>query len=291
MTSTKITETEISKLKVASLPSRPTAPKSFGGSGFTASEMKAAFDRLPLYIISRFNELIEDLTREGDEGVLGAIPSGIREEHTLADMLSDVVSGAFASYLQVLGSSLTETVSELREKIRLLTLGAEDNSSNLSDYLARLDALEASMLAEIEAASVRLSNSLETHKSEAASENSRTQSILFEHDSRLMDLEMAAAAERLDYVESSINELSETLSSTEGSIGELNEKLNPLVEGDVEGRLTAVEDNVISLDMRVTALEDGGGGDSGSEAIAALAAEIKNPTEMTIDCGGPDDLA
>ena len=48
MYTSKILDSEISGLKVASLPTRPTAPQSFGGKGFTAAEMKAAFDKLPL---------------------------------------------------------------------------------------------------------------------------------------------------------------------------------------------------------------------------------------------------
>ena len=62
MKSKKITDTDIKDLKVASLPSRPTAPAANGGAGYTANQMKAAFDRLPLFIIERLNELIDDVT-------------------------------------------------------------------------------------------------------------------------------------------------------------------------------------------------------------------------------------
>ena len=44
MKATKITDNEISDKLISSLPSRPTAPASFGGRGFSANEMKAAFD-------------------------------------------------------------------------------------------------------------------------------------------------------------------------------------------------------------------------------------------------------
>ncbi|MBQ7314885.1 MAG: hypothetical protein IJW83_02640 [Clostridia bacterium] len=59
---TKILPSEIADIKIASLPTRPTAPTSFGGKGYTASDMKAAFDRLPLFIIERLNALIDDVT-------------------------------------------------------------------------------------------------------------------------------------------------------------------------------------------------------------------------------------
>ncbi len=61
MNTKKITESEIEELKVASLPTRPTAPTAFGGKGYSATEMKEAFDRLPLYTIDRLNSLIEDI--------------------------------------------------------------------------------------------------------------------------------------------------------------------------------------------------------------------------------------
>ena len=60
MNSTKILSTEIQSSKVSSLPTRPTAPASFGGKGYTATDMKAAFDRLPRFIAERLNSLIKD---------------------------------------------------------------------------------------------------------------------------------------------------------------------------------------------------------------------------------------
>ncbi len=77
MNSRKITEADIADLKISALPTRPTAPSAFGGKGYTAAEINAAFDRLPLYIIERYNELIEDINNgnfiqylESPEGTL-----------------------------------------------------------------------------------------------------------------------------------------------------------------------------------------------------------------------------
>lgn len=115
MKTIKITEGEITPLKVASLPSRPTAPTSFGGKGYTATQMKEAFDRLPLLIIQRLNSLIEDISDEG--GVCGDIPTGIREGHTLRDLFLDILSGEISNYLTVRDGSLTEFLFKLRDEL------------------------------------------------------------------------------------------------------------------------------------------------------------------------------
>ena len=62
MKTTKILPGEITQLKVASLPSRPTASADVGGRGYTPMQMKEAFDRLPLFIIERLNGLIGELS-------------------------------------------------------------------------------------------------------------------------------------------------------------------------------------------------------------------------------------
>lgn len=109
----KILNEDIKELKVSSLPTRPTAPSSFGGKGYTSAEMKAAFDKLPLYIVERFNELISLIVGEGEESIADSIPTGIREGHTLADLLRDIRSGELSSYLSVYGSSLLERIERL----------------------------------------------------------------------------------------------------------------------------------------------------------------------------------
>ena len=83
MNTKKITDTEIASLKVSSLPTRPTAPNAFGGKGYTATEMKAAFDKLPLRIIEGFNSLIEEIEN-------GALAEELSKTEPLATLLSDV---------------------------------------------------------------------------------------------------------------------------------------------------------------------------------------------------------
>jgi|GEM_PF-6133517 len=63
MNTKKILSGEIAQLRVASLPTRPTASADVGGRGYTSTQMKEAFDRLPLFIIDRLNGLIDELGR------------------------------------------------------------------------------------------------------------------------------------------------------------------------------------------------------------------------------------
>ena len=60
MKAKKLTEAEMTPLRIASLPTRPTANSSFGSKGYTSTEMKEAFDLLPNLIAERLNALIED---------------------------------------------------------------------------------------------------------------------------------------------------------------------------------------------------------------------------------------
>lgn len=120
MQSKKIEEAEIASLKVSSLPTRPTASYAFGGRGYTASEMKAAFDKLPEYIIEKLNLLIDDLLREGDESYVGSYKTGINGNRSLKSLLDGIVSGEFAELLSVNGKSLADTLSSLAAEIEAI---------------------------------------------------------------------------------------------------------------------------------------------------------------------------
>lgn len=106
MKAKKIYNSDIAKLLVSSLPSRPTAPKDMGGMGYGATEMKAAFDKLPLYIVERFNALISDVEALGDNSLAAAIPTGIKEDHSLHTLFEDIRTGELAAYFGILGKSL-----------------------------------------------------------------------------------------------------------------------------------------------------------------------------------------
>ena len=127
MKATIIKDSDISELKVSSLPTKPTAPRSMGGMGYGAKEMKEAFDRLPLFIIEKFNALIEDISSIGKDSLSGTVKTGLKDGHTLADLFCDIQSGEIATYLTVLGKSLATQLSEMKADID--TLKNRPNSS------------------------------------------------------------------------------------------------------------------------------------------------------------------
>ena len=115
MKATTITENEIKNLKVASLPTRPTSPKSFGGNGYTATQMKEAFDKLPLFIIEKFNALISDILDTGADSIAHEIATGIKSGHTLSDMFEDISNGSFLNYVMLDNISLLRHFIALRK--------------------------------------------------------------------------------------------------------------------------------------------------------------------------------
>ncbi len=117
MNTKKILDSEIANMKIASLPSRPTAPTAFGGRGFTAKDMKEAFDKLPLFIVEKFNTLIDDISANGENSIAGAIPTGLSVGHTLANLFEDIKTGEFADILSVGDGTLSEYILLLADKI------------------------------------------------------------------------------------------------------------------------------------------------------------------------------
>ena len=117
MNTHKILDSEIRDLKIASLPKRPTAPVAYGGRGYTAQEMKAAFDKLPLLLVDRFNSLLTDIEATGEEGISGSIKTGLATGHTLADLFSDITNGNLSSYLTVGDKALIERILSLEEEL------------------------------------------------------------------------------------------------------------------------------------------------------------------------------
>ena len=120
MNTKEIESTEIESMKISSLPTRPTARADWGGAGYSAAQMKAAFDALPLFIIDRLNSLITDIKAEPSASVAGEIKTGIDSSPTLKNIFEDIVSGAFASYLTVGTVSLATQISEILERLEAL---------------------------------------------------------------------------------------------------------------------------------------------------------------------------
>ena len=126
MNAKKILNSEIAELKISSLPSRPTAPSFFGGRGYTTAQMKEAFDRLPLFLVERFNTLIDDIGSTDDSSLAAAILTGISENHSLKGLFEDITSGDLVSYLWLGSESLKDFYNKA---IELLSSHSSDIQS------------------------------------------------------------------------------------------------------------------------------------------------------------------
>ena len=120
----KITRDEEASLGVSSLPNRPSAPSLYSGEAMTASELRAAFDRLPLLVAERLNALIDatGLYEEGKEAdtLAALIATRLAEGHSLEDLFADIGSGAFAGYLSVGESGvLQDVLNDLKAVVSL----------------------------------------------------------------------------------------------------------------------------------------------------------------------------
>ena len=117
MNTTKILDSEINGLKISSLPSRPTAPTAFGGKGYTSAEMKAAFDKLPLFVAERLNSLVDDIESEKNGKIGDSIKTGLDSGHCLSDFFADVKNGNLASYMALGDGTLVEKIYEMSSAI------------------------------------------------------------------------------------------------------------------------------------------------------------------------------
>ncbi len=115
MKSKKILNTETEPLTVASLPARPNQSVAFGGKSYSSAELRAAFDRLPLLLVERYNDLISDI-ESGD--ICDAIPTGLLYKHTLKELMSDVKNGKLATYLTVNDTSLFTLVMDFEQRLQ-----------------------------------------------------------------------------------------------------------------------------------------------------------------------------
>ena len=124
MKSKHIEENEYESLTVSHLPSNPTARVGYGGLGYNAAQMKAAFDALPLFIIDRLNTLIEDISESPEKSVSSAIKTGIGgDTHTLRDLFTDIESGRLASYLFVADGSIANEIASIKQRLSRLEGG------------------------------------------------------------------------------------------------------------------------------------------------------------------------
>lgn len=115
MNATKILDEEIKDIRISSLPTIPTAPSSFGGIGYSSVSMKYAFDRLSLFIIERFNLLIDDLS-----GTAFADNVMLTSTYSLKQLYTDIRNGNLADMIILLGKTLTTHIDELHTEVAQL---------------------------------------------------------------------------------------------------------------------------------------------------------------------------
>lgn len=84
-----LTEQELTRAGVSSLPITPTASPAFGGKSYTPAQMKAAFDRLPRLIAERLNAVIASLT---DGEILSQIPLSLGQTPTTLAAFCDLLA-------------------------------------------------------------------------------------------------------------------------------------------------------------------------------------------------------
>lgn len=117
MKTSKITEAEMAPLRIASLPTRPTANSSFGGGSYSSREMKAAFDKLPELIAARLNSLIDDIN---DGSIANAIPTGVSSAETLGEIFLAMSEQRLASLIMINGTSLESRLEKIENEIASL---------------------------------------------------------------------------------------------------------------------------------------------------------------------------
>ncbi len=274
MNTKKIKEADISQLKIASLPSRPTAPTSFGGKGFTATEMKEAFDKLPLYIISRLNSLIDDIEGTGEGSVAASIPTGIKEGHSLALLFSDIASGEVGNYLSVLGEPLNECIMALKEAAESHPEDIGAIEAALAELTGSLTALEGK-LTEAKGALGEAAEEIDTLAADIATaaadillidteiEEAREEISALRESGLEADARITALGERAATMESEITALAENAATMEGEITALGENAATMEDeittirentATMESEITALGENVTSMEGEITAL-------------------------------------
>ena len=233
MNTNKITSAEIAPLKVASLPSRPTAPTSFGGRGYTAIQMKEAFDKLPLFIIDRLNSLIDDIT---SGGVADELLTRLKDGHTLTNLFSDITSGELAGYLKVLGMTLNDAILDLRLKWSQSVAGNTENEEEIASLLDEVSSISqrCTELAElISATETRVMARVEVLEDADENKNSSIEALIGRistcegrlaiNDATHNDLES-----RLASCENRCSVLKTTTENTDTRVSEIEERLQTI---------------------------------------------------------------
>lgn len=104
----KISAEEFNKVSLTRLSNSPSSPSQYNGARLGAEDLKKRMDA-PLELFrDKLNALVAFLLGEGDDSAVAHISTGIKEGHTISQMLKDIISESaeFASYLSVGEKSL-----------------------------------------------------------------------------------------------------------------------------------------------------------------------------------------
>lgn len=151
----KITAEEFARVSIARLATHPNSRSGVGEGGMRDTDLKKRFDAQGELFRKKFNALLVTFSMMGEGSLAASMPTGIKEEHTLWDMICDVVSerGAFASYLSVGERSLLEALSDMAER-------DDDQEKDLEQFIQKHNADIASVVAQMDEAFLRFEKEL-----------------------------------------------------------------------------------------------------------------------------------
>ena len=149
----KISEDTMEKIGVSSLPTRPNAPVTSGGQGFSPSAMRARFDALPRHIAGQFNALIDKLTSANGEYSITALQGLVNGLDGDIDKINEEIKNLVSQSPDGIREEL-EKIKEAQQKRD----GAQDEKSAsiekiLTDYKLDLENFKATLadsVAEVE---------------------------------------------------------------------------------------------------------------------------------------------
>ena len=153
MSISKILNAELEESTVSSLATRPSSPSLYGGRTLSAKELRAAFDKLPLLLVERFNALIDALGLYTDEArsasLAALVATGIAKGHSLEELFADITSGRFSTYLSLDGdASLSEAFTACKAELTAFSKTLDALSEGKEAILARLLAEESTRATE-----------------------------------------------------------------------------------------------------------------------------------------------
>lgn len=145
----KITPSEIEECRISNLPTRPSFPSLYAGKLLSASELRAAFDALPLLVADAINDFVDALGLFEEKGATASlaelIATGLFQGHSLSDLFADIKNGSLATYLSADGTrALSEVLEKLENKLdalQILTVETVGEGDSVCDV-----ALEGSRL-------------------------------------------------------------------------------------------------------------------------------------------------